>query len=193
MICDLSNINNLNNIIKKEGLNLLVVSYGGSCSNTLVDYLQKNNYKCNSHTWEKILCHCPHYIDVNIPIIYIYDNPIKSFMSVKRRYFSINQKKLNNNKNINISDENLISLMIQQFNSWTNIKRTNVLVIKSCELFEANIVTKLENFLNKKINYFPIVYSNPKTDINTITNNNLINLFDKYKVEIDKINNYISE
>ena len=189
MICNLKNINN---IIKNEKLNLLVVSYGGSCSNTLVNKLEKNNYKCISPTWEKILCHCPHYIDINIPVIYIYDNPIKSFISMKTRgngWYNVNQQKLSNNKKINISDENLIQLIIKQFNSWTNTKKDNVLVIKSSELFEPEIVKKLETFLKKKIKHFPIEYNNPKTDINNI-DNNFTELFDKYKVELDKINNY---
>lgn len=68
MICDL---NNINDIIKSEGLDILVVYYGGSCSNTLVNYLEKNNFKCNTQTWEKILCHCPQYIECDIPIMII--------------------------------------------------------------------------------------------------------------------------
>ena len=34
--------------------------------------------------------------------------------------------------------------MIDQFNSWTNVKRDNVLVIKANEIFEEGIVNKLE-------------------------------------------------
>ena len=41
MICDL---NNIEEIIKNDGLNLIVVSYGGSCSNQLVHTLKINNY-----------------------------------------------------------------------------------------------------------------------------------------------------
>ena len=68
MICDLDDINN---IIKEEGLNLLVVSYGGCVSNKLTDYLEENNYKIRTETYINILCHCPHYIEIDIPIIYI--------------------------------------------------------------------------------------------------------------------------
>ena len=187
MICDLTNIND---IIKEQGLNLLVVSYGGCCSNTLVQNLEKNNYKCITQIWDKILCHCPHYIEIDIPIIYIYDTPIKSLISMKNRgcgIWDLNQKKMSNNNNVVLSDENLLKLMIDQFNSWTNVKRDNVLVIKSCELFENNIVNKLENFLKKKINNFPILYKNPKTNIENIENNELIELFKKYELEIDNI------
>ena len=192
MICDL---NNINDIIKREGLDILVVSYGGSCSNTLVRYLGKNNFSCSSHIWDTILCHCPYYIECNIPIIYIYDNPIKSLLSMKNRgygFWDLNQKKLSNDTNIVLSDKNLLELMIKQFNSWTNIKRDNVCVIKSCELFENNIVNKLENFLKKKIDHFPIPYINPKSNVENIENIELIELFEEYKLEIDKINNYVN-
>lgn len=192
MIC---NFKNIKDIVKKEGLNLLVVSYGGSISNTLVYEMEKNNYKCRTTTWEKILCHCPRYIDLDIPIIYIYDNPIKAFMSMKNRgngYWDVNQQKLSNNTNVPLSDENLMKLMINQFKSWADIKRSNVLVIKSSELFQHTIVSKLENFLKNKINYFPIQYNNPKTNINSIFNEELNKLFEKYKLKIDKINNFIT-
>ena len=187
MICDL---NNINYIIKNEGLNLLVVSYGGSCSNTLVKYLEKNNYKCKTPIWYKLLCHCPHYIEIDIPIIYIYDNPIKSFISMKNRgkgFWDVNQKKMTNNNNVDLSDENLLKVMINQFNSWTNIKRDNVLIIKSCELFQISIVNKLEKFLKKKIHYFPILYKNPKSSNINIEN---VKLIKKYDLEIYKINNF---
>ena len=189
MICDLKNIDE---IIKKEGLNLLVISYGGCVSNTLTSYLENNNYKIRSKTYDDILCHCPHYIDIDIPIIYIYDDPIKSFLSMKRRgngYWDINQQKLSNNINIIISDENLLKLMINQFNEWTKIKRTNVLVLKSSDLFKNKIVYILESFLKKKIKHFPIPYVTPKTNL-LYENLELQDLFNKYKFEIDIINNF---
>ena len=187
MICDL---NNINCIIKNEGLNLLVVSYGGSCSNTLVEYLEKNNYKCKTPIWDKLLCHCPHYIEIDIPIIYIYDNPIKSFLSMKNRgkgFWDVNQRKMTNNNNVELSDDNLMKVMIDQFNNWTNIKRDNVLIIKSCELFQNSIVNKLEKFLKKKIHHFPILYKNPKSSNINIEN---VELIKKYDLEIYKINNF---
>lgn len=190
MICDLSNVND---IIHKEGLNLLVVCYGGCGSNMLVTVLEQNNYICQTNIWKTILCHSPEYIQVDIPIIYIYDNPIKSLISMKNRRrgcWDVNQRKLSNNMNIDLSDENLLKLMIKQFNTWTNIKRDNVLIVKTCELFEECIVDKLECFLKKKINYFPIIYKRPKTDVNNITDKSLLELFEKYKLEIDYINNF---
>jgi hypothetical protein len=191
MIRDLDNIKN---IIKNEGLQLLVVCYGGCASNTLTDTLEKNKYKIKTASYNDLLCHCPHYIEIDIPIIYIYDNPVKSFISMKRRgrgIWDVNQRKLSNDNHVDLSDENLLKLMIQQFNSWTNIKRDNVLIIKSSELFENSIVEKLEKFLKKKIYHFPIPYVTPKTNIENIINNDEVELFKKYKLEIDKINHFI--
>ena len=190
MIC---NLNNVQKKIKKEGLEILVVSYGGSCSNLLTNNLEKEGYKCISKLWVDILCHCPEYINCDLPIIYIHDNPIKSFISMKTRgkgLWDINQQKLSNNKQIDLSDENLLKLMINQFKSWTNIKRNNVLIIKSNELFEDEIVIKLNEFLNTDVKHFPIKYEKPKTDINNISDKKAISLFEKYQCEIDKINNF---
>jgi hypothetical protein len=191
MIC---NLNNVNDIIKSEGLDVLVISYGGCCSNTLADYLEKNNFKCRTEIYSKILCHCLEYIECDIPIIYLYDNPIKSFLSMKNRgkgIWDINQQKMSNDTNVVLSDKNLIELMINQFNNWTNIKRYNVCVIKSCELFENNIVDKLEFFLKKKLYHFPIPYKTPQTNIESIETIESIELFEKYKLEIDRINNFV--
>ena len=168
MIC---NFDNIGDIIKEEGINLLVVSYGGCASNTLTANLEKNNYTISTKIYHDILCHCPQYIDIDIPIIYIYDNPIKSFISMKKRgagIWDVNQRKMSNNNNITLTDKNLLKLMFRQFNSWVNCKRENILVIKSCELFENTIVDKLEKFLQKKIYHFPIPYKNPQTDITNI-------------------------
>ena len=164
-IHDLDDINQINDLIKKEGLDVLVVSYGGCCSNMLVDKLEKNGYKCRTDLWIKILCHCPTYIDVNIPVIYIYDNPIKSFLSQKKwqtGIWDVNQRKLSNNCNVKLSDENLLKLMIKQFNSWTNIKRDNVLVVKSVELFEDGILNKFKKILGKRFISFSSKICNSK-------------------------------
>ncbi len=193
MICDLENTKEIQDIIKKEGLDLMVVSYGGSCTNQLVDLLENNSYKCRTNTWDIIFCHAPKYIECDIPIIYIYDNPIKSFLSMKnRRYgmWDVNQRKMSNNNEIELSDENLLKCMINQFNNWTNVKKDNLLIIKTSELFDENIVDKLNKFLKKNINHFPVKYVKPKTDINNILDEDLINLFNKYQDDINKINNF---
>lgn len=189
----LVNLDDIQNIITQEKMDVLVVSYGGSASNALVDALTKNKYNILTRTYTKVLCHFPHYIDINIPIIYIYDNNlIKSFLSVKRRHWDRNQKKLSNNEHVELSDENLLKLMINQFIQWTTIPRKNVLIVKTCELFDDNIIEKLETFLDKKIKHFPLVYNPPSTDIENIQNTKIVGLFDKYKTEIQYINDFIA-
>lgn len=187
------NLDDIQNIITQEKMDLLVVSYGGSASNALVDALTKNKYNILTRTYTKVLCHFPHYIDINIPIIYIYDNNlIKSFLSVKRRHWSRNQKKLSNDEHVELSDENLLKLMINQFMQWTTIPRKNVLIVKTSELFDNTIVEKLETFLNRKIEHFPLVYKTPTTHIENISHNReMIGLFDKYKKEIQYINDFV--
>lgn len=189
---NIHNLDKINYDIKKQvGLDILVISYGGSCSNALVNQLEKNGYKCKTQLWEKILCHCPTYIDVNIPVLYIYDNPIKSFLSQKRRScYHGNQKKLSNNSNIKSSDENLLKLMIEQFNSWTNVKRDKVFLIKSNELFEDGIVNKLEKILKNKISHFPLKYKPPHVTDKNIEDFKLTELFKKHKLELEKIINF---
>ena len=191
MIQDLKKINS---IVHHEKLDICIISPGGSCSNQLVDILIKNNYNCRTEIWSKILCHCPEYIELNIPIIYIYDNPIKSFLSMRRRgkgFWDVNQQKLSNNKNIKLSDENLLKLIINQINIWTNTNCKNVLVLHSKELFENTIVDKLKIFLkNNNLQHLPIIYKPPKTKVENINNNNYFTLlFNKYKSDIDRINN----
>ena len=191
---EIYNLDNINDeIIKEDGIELLIISYGGCCSNLLSSVMEKNGYKCRTNLWHKILCHCPNYININIPILYIYDNPVKSFLSQKQRgkgIWDLNQQKLSNNMNIELSDENLLQLMIKQFNSWSNNKKENILFIKTNELFEHEIVNKLESFLKKKITHFPIEYIPPNTINEEIENFNCTELFKKYELEIDKINQY---
>ena len=91
-------------------------------------------------------------------------------------FWNVNQKKLSNNYNTNLSDENLLSLMIKQFNNWTNIKRDNVLILKSSELFEDNVVNKLEIFSNTKLNNFPLHLFTFQTPIVNQLIKNMLNI-----------------
>jgi len=187
----IEDLNSIKNIVQREKLKISVICYGGCCSNQLVDIFEQNNYKSKSPVWDTILCHCPHYIDIDIPIIYLYDNPIKAYLSMKRRYVNVvNQKKLSNNKNSAPSDETLLQLMIKQFHSFTNQPRKNVLIVKACDLFQPAICDKLKNFLNNpNLNYFPIEYIPGKTNMNEISAVDAA-LFLKYKAYIDYINNW---
>jgi len=186
---DILDLTTVQELVKEEKLDICVISYGGSCSNQLVDVLHANGYNVRTPLWDKLLCHCPEYIELDIPIIYIYGNPINSFLSVKRRnpYWIENQKKLSNNLDIKLSDENLLKLMIRQFNIWSNVKKKNVLILKSSEIFEINIVNKLESFLNNKnLQNFPVKYKNPITDIKNLSKEEIV-LFNKYKKEVNSI------
>lgn len=185
-ICDLKQIND---IIKEEKMDICVISHGGCCSNQLVDILTENGYNIRTPIWDNILCHCPEYIDIDIPIIYIYGNPLYSFLSVKKRgegFWDINQKKLSNNENITLSDENLLKLMLKQINTWINIKKDNVLILKSSEIFEEPILDKLQSFLKKDLHSFPITYIKPKTSLENLDRDELM-LFQKYKKNINTI------
>lgn len=188
----IEDLDNINKIIQKEKLELCVICYGGCCSNHVVKILQQQKYNCITPIWRKILCHCPKYIDINIQIIYLYDNPIKSFLSMKRRGYgcwNVNQQKLSNNKDIKLSDENLLQLMIKQFYNFTDKKHENILIINVKELFVSNICDKLSNFLKNKIEGFPLKYIEPKTKIENMTESDKL-LFEKYKSDIDYINNF---
>jgi hypothetical protein len=92
-------MNNLKNLVKQDGLQVCVTSYGGSCTNALCDILNECGIVTNTPVWGSMLCHSPCYIELGIPIIYLYDHPVKSFMSVKRRgkLIQMNYAKMTNN------------------------------------------------------------------------------------------------
>jgi len=190
MICDLGE---LNDKVVNQGLDVAVVSYGGSCSNALNNVLKKNGIKAHSPIWHTILCHCPEFVQLDIPTIYVYDNPKKAFLSMKKRgmsFWGTNQKKLSNNNNVSLSDENLLQLMIQQFKSWTHMARKNVLIIKSSDLFKKEIKSKIETFLNRELKDLPLIYKKPSTSSDDKVGDHLKKLFEKYKNDIDYINNF---
>jgi hypothetical protein len=188
-------IQNLKNRVKAEQLEVIVICYGGSCSNQLTDVLEKNNYKSRSCVWSQMLCHYPHYIDLGIPIIYLYDNPIKAFLSMKRRgieLLTVNQRKLSNNPSATFDAEKLLKLMINQFNSFTGKRRKDVLILRADELFKPAINSRLQTFLKKpNLTFLPVTYIPPKTDLTTISSDDAA-LFKKYEKEINSINTFIS-
>lgn len=180
------------NHVKKDRINICVVSYGGSSSNTFAEVLHQNGYTSNTRRWEKFLCHCPKYVQLNIPIIYVYNDPVKSFLSMKRRgkIWIKNQRKLNNNRDIEISDENLLKSMYTQFRNWTDVKRRDVLIIKTEELFQPHIANKLRKFLlNPNLKGFPIPYVKPQTDYDKEIEE-YKDLFKKFDKEIQYIRNF---
>lgn len=184
---------NINQILKDEGLEICVISYGGSGTNELINILEMNGYKCRTPTYDNI-CHCSVPIEIDIPIIYIYRNMIDAFFSQKRRgveLWTINQKKLSNNLNTKLSDRNFLNLMSNQFTNWKNSNLQNVLFVNYNECFNYNFKIKLEKFLkNDNLSGLPFIYKEPKTkyDINNI-DPRLKKLFLEYKDIIDQTKN----
>lgn len=189
-------LSNINKEILKEKLDIAVICFGGCSSNSLNDMLEKNGYKTRSKTYNKILCHCPSPIKLDIPVIYLYRDPKEALLSMKRRgkgYWDINQQKLSNSTNINYSDGNLLRLMIQQFNKWTSFKKNNMLILKYEELFDETINNKLATFLNNdKLSNLNIIYKTPHINSSVVDtiDFNFKQLFEKNKKEIDYINNF---
>ena len=169
-------------------LDIMVVSYGGSGSNTMVQYLSMLKFRCKTITWDKIFCHFPEPLECfKVKCVYIYDDPRISFMSMKRRnigFWDVNQRKLSNNSNIELSDENLLQLMIKQFMAWTKTPRENIFIISKKDFFNENI-NKLFEFLNISPKTYPKWAEPHKYDFNEYKD-----LFTKYEKEINYINNY---
>ena len=183
--------NKIDDIIKSEGLEIVVISYGGCGSNQLVDILEENGLKVKTDIWHKILCHSPYPLE-NHKMIYIYRNPIHAFLSMKRRgqgFYDVNQRKLSNNNNKKLSDETLLKLMILQFYRFINYKRENLLIINYEEIFKDDIKLKLENFIGKKLKNLPIEKKKTNLEINKkIINTEYLEYHFKY--DIDFINKY---
>jgi hypothetical protein len=187
--------------VKNDGLEVCLTSYGGCCTNVLCEILNQCNIITNTPVWGDILCHSPCYVELGIPIIYLYDHPVKSFMSVKRRgkLMKMNYAKMTNNLDSVYTPEKMIRSMINQFHSFTRENRDDVLVLHSKELFQPDISSKLSNFLirngiNEKIyndlnGKLPLIYKHPSHKDNELTIG-LAFIFNRYKNEIQKIAQY---
>jgi len=195
---------NIFNKINQAKMTVCVVCYGGCASNMMVDNLEKNGFKCRSDIWTKLLCHSPEIIHTTIPIIYVYRDPVQAYLSMKRRgsgIWDINQRKLSNNNNVKLSDENLLQLMIRQFKMWVDFKNKHpnvkLMIVKYEELFDPNFNTIIESFMNKQnMKHFPIEYNKPHITMESVKNDiseKDLTLFEKYKTGIDFINNYSSK
>lgn len=173
--------------IEKE-LDVIVVSYGGSCSNTLTRMLENNKIRCRSKLWHKILCHSPFIPDVSVPIIYIFDNPVKAFRSMKTRgigFWDVNQRKLSNNKYSDLSDLNLMKLMMTQFDRFVeNPEKKKILMFPTHLLFKEEGKKKLEEFFGKEMNNFPAIFVPPKTSSSDV------DFFLNFSDQIKKIKSY---
>ena len=172
--------------VDSNELDIMVVSYGGSGSNTLTDYLCSLDFTCKSPTWHRILCHFPEPLaGFQTKRVYIYDDPRRAFMSQRRRMCAnTNQRKLSNNNRIILSDENLLRLMIRQFMAWTRNQDENILIISKRDFFSEKR-KKLFDFLNISPETYPAWKQPHEYDFNEYRE-----LFAKYRKAINYINSY---
>ena len=198
MIC---NMDTLKERVKKDGLEVCITSYGGCCTNVLCEILNDCGITTNTPVWGDILCHSPCYVELGIPIIYLYDHPVKSFLSVKRRgkLIQMNYAKMTNNLNSVYTPEKMLRSMINQFHTFADKKRDDVLVLHSKELFQPDISSKIISFLTKngldkkvynELNLkLPLIYKHPSHNDKALTIG-LAYIFNRYKNEIQKIANH---
>ena len=186
-------------ILNEQKLEVLVISYGGSCSEALQRALTNSNINsiiplhAEGHVeWEHAV-HLPFYYKMNIPIIYVYDDIRKAFLSQKNRgkgWYDINQQKLANSKHQVSDDSTFLKLMNRQFNSFTNKYRPDVLILKSSDLFLHSVQMKISRFLGKKITTLPMKWIPPKTKNDDFEKPENKVLFSKHQEIIDNINNF---
>lgn len=194
-ILNYSKKNNIVKAVKEQGLDVWIASYGGSCSNTLVNVLQENNLKCKCDIWGDALCHAPVYVNLPIKTIYVYNDIRIALMSMYRRgprIAHVNQKKLSNNmKYRDYSEENLLKLMISQFKNWIKHKdNSNIMFLKTEDLFKIDTKKRIEDFINVgSIEGLPIKYKKPSTSMDGISDI-YIELFEKYKDDIEFVNSF---
>ena len=186
------NLRDIPAIAKKEKLDVAVVSCGGSGSNTLVEYLQKKGLTTRPRCWQKLICHCPEPVDLDIPIIYMYNTDFRDAFCSQRRRRSVcwkdNQIKLSNGNPGNLSDENLLKLMLKQFNSWTKVaNKENVLFLTFQEFFTDVGRDKINKFLKKDYNDYPRWGDREKHMYDFDEDKEL---FNKFKEELEFVKNF---
>ncbi len=191
-------------ILKRSKLDVWICSYGGSGTNMLANYLQKQGLKTKNYLWSKKLVHNPIPIDLGVPMIYIYDDPRKSLFSEKSRkniyycnilklsnnYFDVKKKKISKKiQNVRFNDDFLLRLMIRQFKSWSSTHlKDKIFFISLQDFFKDETKEKLQTFLGRTLTNYP-VYRPSKKKYNF---SNKSKLFEKYKNDIEFINNYKS-
>ena len=96
---------------------------------------------------------------------------------------------MSNNYNVKLSNENLLKLILFNFMTWTSVKKDNILLLKYEELFNEIGQNKIKNFLNNnELVNFPVYVKKNKTE--TLINEDIQKLFEKYKKQIDYVNNF---
>lgn len=161
-------------------LDVWLVSPGGSGSTTFNTWLTKNGYNIINHTWRKIGCHHGIPLNLKIPIIYLFADLSKAYMSVSRRksrrdspYFT-NQRKLTNNYHCQISETNLWKSMKNQIENWVFLEdfvfTSDILIIKQNDLYTEKGKILVEKLLGRSFMDFPIEQER-KSQINNFDDN----------------------
>lgn len=152
---------------------ILVTSFGGCASNSLVHILKHNDFRLVDG-YDEHLCHASKPPRINIKMIYLYNDPIHSWLSqINRGLTETNVMKLSDHRFKTRGNNKLLllKLMIRQFKNWTSAPINNLLIIKTSELFTQEGKIKLERFLKpevkpgvgKQIEGLPMVYRQPKS------------------------------
>jgi hypothetical protein len=150
---------------------ILIVSSGGNGQTYFMDFLIKNGIETNCISDKDGLKHLPEpkYINTNIKVekcIFLYNNPLKSILSLERRNWLYDQcNKLGNPFKLNKKELELSSLLMKtleknhdvygieyQFNNWYN--STTMFPILFLDFNEIEENTEVINrFIGKKLDY----------------------------------------
>jgi hypothetical protein len=145
--------------IQNERLDVWVCSFGGSGTNMLANYLETKGLRVRTPTWEAVLCHHAHPINVqhDVKAVYVFGDAISAFRSQKHRgHLDANQQKLNNDPAATPSDDAFFASMMNQFTNWTGRNRTNlpILIVRFETLFSSGKYA-LGDYLNIDVTDFP--------------------------------------
>jgi len=172
--------------IQLEKLDCCIISFGGCGTHYLANNLQEKNLIVRSATWVNYLCHYPKYIELNIPIIYLYGNLREAFISQLRNNFAKkNYKILNTVVKRKYSNENFFLSMYEQFERF--IENKNVVKITYKDLFNKVKMIDLYKFLNIKDHSFSKLYDKP----NQFNYDNYKIIFDKHEDKINYVNSFV--
>jgi hypothetical protein len=157
-----------------------------------VEFLQAKGLNTRARCWQKLICHCPEPIDLDIPIIYMYNQDARDAFCSQRRRMSVcwkdNQRKLSNGNVPRFSDENLISLMMQQFKKWTTVAhKKNVMFLTFQEFFTDAGRDKINKFLKKDYTGYPN-WGDREKHVYNFDDDKV--LFDKFKDDFELVKNF---
>lgn len=200
-------LDDLEKAVKRENLQVAIVSFGGSGSNGLAEFYQSKGINTRARCWQNLLCHCPEPIKMDIPVIYVYNEDARdAFCSQRRRRRNLagpgskenwkgiwkdNQKKLSNGSVSNFSDETLLSLMIQQFKNWAKVAdQENVLFITFQELFTDAGKDKLNSHIKRDFKDYP-KWGDREKHVYKFDDDK--ELFGKFKDDLEFIKNFRSK